>query len=90
MKKLVMFSASWCNPCKQAKPIFEQIAKQIGEAQNEFSDVYFQIIDIDENRKMAEEYDIKGVPTFMLIEDEEEVQRLVGAANVSKIQELLK
>ena len=32
MKKLVMFSASWCNPCKQAKPIFEQIAKQIGEA----------------------------------------------------------
>lgn len=90
MRKLVMFSASWCNPCKQAKPIFEQTAKTIAETKNEFSDVYFQIIDIDENRKMAEEYDIKGVPTFMLIKDDEEVQRLVGAANVSKIQELLK
>ena len=39
---------------------------------------------------MAEDFNITGVPTFMLIKDNEEVARLVGAANVTKIQELLK
>lgn len=90
MKKVVMFSASWCSPCKQAKPVFEQTAKTIAESKNENSDVYFQIVDIDENRTMAEDFNITGVPTFMLIKDNEEVARLVGAANVTKIQELLK
>ena len=82
MKKVVMFSASWCNPCKQAKPVFEKISQ-------ETPDAYFQIVDIDENRAMAEDFNITGVPTFMLIEDNEEVKRLVGAANVTRIKELL-
>jgi len=82
MKKIVMFSASWCNPCKQAKPVFEQISR-------ETPDAYFQIVDIDEQRAMAEDYNITGVPTFLLIEDGEEVKRIVGAANVIRVKELL-
>jgi thioredoxin 1 len=82
MKKVVMFSSSWCAPCKQAKPIFEKISQEIPDA-------YFQIVDIDENRAMAQDYNVTGVPTFMLIENEEEVKRLVGAQNVVRIKELL-
>jgi thioredoxin 1 len=82
MKKVVMFSASWCNPCKQAKPVFQQLKESR-------SDVQFEIVDIDENRDMANDYNITGVPTFLLIEDNEEVKRLVGAANVTKIKEVL-
>ena len=89
MKKVVMFSASWCAPCKQAKPVFEQTAKLIAESKNENSDVYFQIVDIDENRAMAQDYNVTGVPTFMLIENGEEVKRLVGAQNVVRVKELL-
>lgn len=89
MKKIVMFSASWCAPCKQAKPIFEQTAKLIAESANENNAIYFQIVDIDENRAMAQDYNVTGVPTFMLIEDDEEVKRLVGAQNVVRIKELL-
>jgi thioredoxin 1 len=82
MKKIVMFSAAWCSPCKQAKPVFQQLKETI-------KDVEFEIVDIDEQHEMAQDFDIRGVPTFMLIEDNEEVKRLVGAQNVVRVKELL-
>lgn len=82
MKKIVMFTSSWCNPCKQAKPVFQQIKDANPQMQ-------FEIIDIDEHRDMANDFNITGVPTFMLIENDEEVKRIVGAANVTKVKELL-
>jgi thioredoxin 1 len=81
-KKVVMFSASWCSPCKQAKPVFQQLKESR-------SDVQFEIVDIDENRAMAQDFNVTGVPTFMVIENNEEVSRLVGAQNVVRIKELL-
>lgn len=82
MKKIVMFSASWCNPCKQAKPVFNKIK----ESSN---NVEFEIVDIDENRDMANDFGVTSVPTFMLIENDEEVSRFVGAQNVVRIREML-
>lgn len=81
-KKVVMFSASWCNPCKQAKPVFQQLKESR-------SDVQFEVVDIDEHRDMAQDFNVTGVPTFMLIEDGEEVRRLVGAQNVVRVKEML-
>jgi thioredoxin 1 len=82
MKKVVMFSASWCIPCKQAKPVFHALAESR-------KDLTFEVIDIDENRDMAQDFGVTGVPTFMLIENNEEVSRLVGAQNVVRVKELL-
>jgi thioredoxin 1 len=82
MKKVVMFSAGWCNPCKQAKPVFQSLKESR-------SDVQFEIVDIDENRNMAQDFNVTSVPTFMVIQDNEEVSRLVGAQNVVRIKELL-
>jgi thioredoxin-like negative regulator of GroEL len=38
---------------------------------------------------MAQDFNVTGVPTFMLIENGEEVKRLVGAQNVVRVKELL-
>lgn len=86
MKKVVMFSASWCGPCKQAKPVFYSLASSLSESRK---DLQFEVIDIDENSDMASDYNIAGVPTFMIIENGEEIERLVGASNVTKLRERL-
>jgi len=82
MKKVVMFSASWCGPCKAAKPVFNQLKESVGGVQ-------FEIVDVDENPIMATNFDISGVPTFVVLENDKEVQRFVGGGNVTKLKEIL-
>ena len=82
MKKVLMFSASWCGPCKMSKPIFNQIKESR-------QDVDFEVVDIDENQKLATDYNITGVPTFVVLENNAEVQRIVGGGNVNKLKEIL-
>lgn len=82
MKKVVMFSASWCGPCKAAKPVFNQLKESVNGVQ-------FEVVDVDENPVMANNFGISGVPTFIIMENDVEVNRLVGGANVTKLKEVL-
>lgn len=82
MKKVLMFSATWCGPCRQAKPVFNQLKESV-------SGVQFEVVDIDENPVMATNFGITGVPTFVVMENDTEVQRIVGGGNVTKLKEIL-
>jgi thioredoxin 1 len=80
MKKVYMFSGSWCGPCRQSKPHFLMLKE-------ERKDVHFEIIDIDENPVMANNFQVSVVPTFVILEDDKEIGRVV--ADVRKIKELI-
>ena len=82
MKKVFMFSASWCGPCRQAKPVFNQLKEST-------TGVEFEVVDIDENPVMANNFNITGVPSFVVMENEKEVERLVGGAHVTKLKQVL-
>jgi len=78
--KILKFSASWCQPCKM-------LAKTI-----EGMEVPYEIteIDIDEQPEKAGKYQVRGVPTMVLIDDKKAVvSRLVGVQSAAKIGEWL-
>jgi thiol-disulfide isomerase/thioredoxin len=69
---LVEFTAPWCGACQQVAPIVERLA----------SDGYpIRKVDIDADRAAARQYGITAVPTFVLLVDGREVDRVVGPAS---------
>ena len=75
MSKILRFTAVWCQPCKM-------LAKNLEEAN---LGIPIEVIDIDVNPEIAEEYSIRSVPTLVLKEEQTET-RLVGLQPVTKLK----
>ena len=71
MVKVKRFTASWCGPCKQLAPAFNELA-------NEFPNVSFETIDVDTSPEPVQEYMITSVPTVIVEQNGMAVQRYVG------------
>jgi thioredoxin 1 len=72
------YTATWCQPCKQLAPVFEEL-------QNEIPEVQFQTIDVDQNRDEALEKGISSVPTVIFEKDGQQVYRFSGVIPKSAI-----
>jgi thioredoxin 1 len=68
MKKVYKFSAAWCGPCKALTKTLSTIE----------SPVEVEEVDIDANPDLTRQYNIRGVPTLVLVDDETELKRKVG------------
>jgi len=75
MKKILYFTASWCAPCKTLSPIMDSLQGQIN----------FDKIDVDSNTDLSAQYGVRGVPSLVLLENEEEIGRLVGVQSKESI-----
>ena len=71
MKTVYYFTADWCQPCKQTKPIVQELNREQTTAG-------FQIIDIDDNPDLVKNFGIRSVPTFILFEEGIEKNRIIG------------
>ncbi len=80
---IIDFSAVWCGPCKFYTPIFEQLQK---EFKNDF---IFAKVDVDENRRLAIQYQITGVPTTLFVRKGEVIQQAVGALSYDMLKNYL-
>jgi thioredoxin len=68
--KVVEFSADWCGDCKRIAPDMPEITQAFA---NNFQ---FAEIDVDSEQQVAEQYNVKGIPTFIVFEEGKEVGRL--------------
>lgn len=58
---LLWFSAEWCGPCKQFALVMSVLAGQYGEQ------VHIEKVDVDEDQALAKEFNIRAVPTLVLV-----------------------
>ena len=80
-RKLVRFKASWCGPCKISKPVAEKIARNFDLELDEF--------ETEENVELSQSYNVKVVPTLILVEGGAEIARITGANTYNKTVEAL-
>jgi len=77
MIHVTRFSAPWCGPCKLLAPEFKKLEEQ-------FTDVKFITVDVDEKPMIAQLYAIRNVPTVIIEKDNQTIDRMVGLQSKQK------
>jgi thioredoxin 1 len=81
--RLKDFHADWCGPCKTQDPILEEI-----EADRD-GGVEFEKIDVDEEQEIANEYQVRSIPTLVIENDDGVVERFIGVTQREEIESAL-
>jgi thioredoxin len=84
---LVDFWAPWCGPCRAIAPVLDSLVADAGGT------VKLAKVNVDEEPGLAGRYEIRSIPTILLVKDGRIVDRVVGAVPRatldSKIREAL-
>ena len=78
MKEILYFSATWCGPCKNFKPIMEQVSRELP----------VKFIDVDANPDMAAAYGVRSVPTLIVVKDGQLAAKQEGVLTESQVKEI--
>jgi thioredoxin 1 len=78
MKKLLYFGADWCSHCKAYKPTIESL-------QSEMPVIF---IDVDVSPQTTTTWNIRSLPTVLIIKDTMEIGRAVGVKTKDEIRAL--
>ena len=81
-KVIVDFFATWCGPCKMLSPVLEQLSE-------EYSDITFVKVDVDDCHIVSKEYGIMSVPTLMKSENGVFIDSKVGYQNIDELKKWL-
>ncbi|MCI9616681.1 MAG: thioredoxin [Eubacterium sp.] len=80
---LVDFFADWCGPCKMLSPI-------VDEVDEENTDIKVCKINVDEEPELAMRYNVMSIPTLVVIQNGEEVNKSVGLVSKEDIIKMVK
>lgn len=79
---VIDFWATWCGPCKMLTPILEELS-------NEMTDIKFYKVDADENEELARKFEVRSIPTVLVIKDGQPVASQIGAHPKVKMRKFL-
>jgi thioredoxin 1 len=80
---LVDFWAEWCGPCKRLGPTVDALAAEY------LGKVTVGKLNIDENQKVPETYQIRGIPTILIFKGGQVVESVVGLAHKDELKKVL-
>ena len=82
-KVLLDFWAPWCGPCQMLLPVIEELAGQVQDAK-------ICKINVDEERELAKQFRVMSIPTLVVMDQGQVVQRSLGYKPKDEVLELLK
>ncbi|GAA0836058.1 MULTISPECIES: thioredoxin TrxA [Marinomonas] len=80
---IVDFWAPWCGPCKMIAPVLEDVAAEFAGR------VKVVKLNVDENTETAPKYNVRGIPTLLVVKGGEVVATKVGAVSKSQLVEFV-
>ena len=80
---LVEFYADWCGHCRRMAPVLEQLKAELKDTANIIQ------INVDENQELAEEYEVEGVPTFIVFKQGKQIWRQSGSKSISQLKQAI-
>ena len=79
MVVLKYFSADWCGPCTQQKPI-------VNSLEDDVDDLTVDRHDVDEDQDLANKYNVRSVPTLVVLNDDDILTVFTGFTQESEIR----
>ncbi len=77
------FWADWCGPCRMLAPTFDKLAEKFGEQ------VTFAKVNVDELPDIANKFAVRSIPTLVLLQSGNVVERLVGLRSEQELAQVL-
>ncbi|NLN31039.1 MAG: thioredoxin [Bacteroidales bacterium] len=69
---LVDFWAGWCVPCRMMAPVLNELAAELED------NAFVGKVDVEQYQVLAQKYNVRNIPTMVLLKNGEEIKRFVG------------
>ncbi len=80
---LVDFYADWCGPCRMMAPVLDELARERA------GELLVVKVNSDQNPASPQSFNVRGIPTLVILKDGQEVARQVGFAPKAALLALL-
>ena len=80
---LIDFYAEWCGPCKMMPPILKELKEKMGETLRIIK------IDVDKNHQITSKYQVRGVPSLMLMKEGSVLWKQSGVMDANSLNKTI-
>ncbi len=81
---LIDFHANWCMPCVMMSPIVNEVSEKLK------GKIKVGKVNVDEAHEIAQKYNIRSIPTFIIFKEGKVAEQFVGAVSKDELEKKIK
>lgn len=79
---IIDFWAPWCGPCKSFAPVYEELSEK-------YPEIVFAKVDTESEQELAGSFNIRSIPTLMIMREQVILFSQAGALQASQLEEVI-